>query len=163
MITIEVRGLPAPQGSKRHVGNGRMIESSKKVEPWREAVRAETQRAMRSSDVTPLAPLDGPIVAWVTFRLPRPASAPRRILVPAKYPDTEKLVRSTWDAITAGGGWADDARVVELHAYKVFATPEFPPGALIMFGAWQPADAVNPFASYAAALTAAGATMAGVA
>ena len=22
MITIEVRGLPAPQGSKRHVGNG---------------------------------------------------------------------------------------------------------------------------------------------
>ena len=38
MITFHVSGTPAPQGSKRHVGGGRMIESSKKVEPWREAV-----------------------------------------------------------------------------------------------------------------------------
>ena len=31
MIEIKVIGLPAPQGSKRHVGHGVMIESSKKV------------------------------------------------------------------------------------------------------------------------------------
>jgi crossover junction endodeoxyribonuclease RusA len=45
-VIIVVRGIPAPQGSKRHVGGGRMIESSRAVGPWREAVRAETQRVM---------------------------------------------------------------------------------------------------------------------
>ena len=37
MIEIKVIGLPAPQGSKRHVGHGVMIESSNNVKPWREA------------------------------------------------------------------------------------------------------------------------------
>ena len=35
-----VFGLPAPQGSKRHVGEGRMVESSKRVKPWRRQVAA---------------------------------------------------------------------------------------------------------------------------
>ena len=39
-IFIPVRGLPAPQGSKRHIGHGIMIENSKKVKPWRQDVRA---------------------------------------------------------------------------------------------------------------------------
>lgn len=38
MIEITVHGLPAPQGSKRHVGRGVMVESSKNVKPWRSAV-----------------------------------------------------------------------------------------------------------------------------
>jgi crossover junction endodeoxyribonuclease RusA len=43
---IRINGIPAPQGSKRHVGNGVMIESSKAVGPWREAVRNECQRVV---------------------------------------------------------------------------------------------------------------------
>ena len=39
-IFIPVRGVPAPQGSKRHIGNGILIENSKKVKPWRQDVRA---------------------------------------------------------------------------------------------------------------------------
>lgn len=31
---FSVLGLPAPQGSKTHVGEGRMVESSKRVKPW---------------------------------------------------------------------------------------------------------------------------------
>lgn len=31
--TIIVHGIPAPQGSKRHVGNGVLLESSKMVKP----------------------------------------------------------------------------------------------------------------------------------
>ena len=45
-ITFEVYGQPAPQGSKRHVGGGRMIESSKAVAPWREAVKWAAIEAM---------------------------------------------------------------------------------------------------------------------
>lgn len=33
-IGFHVIGLPAPQGSKKHVGHGVMVESSKKVKPW---------------------------------------------------------------------------------------------------------------------------------
>ena len=38
-IFIPVIGMPAPQGSKRHVGNGIMIENSKRVKPWRQDVK----------------------------------------------------------------------------------------------------------------------------
>ena len=38
-IFIPVIGIPAPQGSKRHVGNGIMIENSKRVKPWRQDVK----------------------------------------------------------------------------------------------------------------------------
>ena len=39
-LRINVLGTPAPQGSKRHVGRGIMVESSRLVGPWREAVKA---------------------------------------------------------------------------------------------------------------------------
>jgi Holliday junction resolvase RusA-like endonuclease len=136
VITIEVRGLPAPQGSKRHVGGGRMIEMSKAVGPWREAVRAETQRVVTE---TPIGqPLHPPVALEVTFRLPRPAShygtgrnagrlKPSAPDFPAGRPDLDKLLRAVLDGLTAGGAWADDAQVVNLAAWKVYG----PPGVLI--------------------------------
>jgi hypothetical protein len=52
LLRVDVYGLPAPQGSKRHVGGGRMIEASKKVGPWREAVvRASTLDALTTAEV----------------------------------------------------------------------------------------------------------------
>jgi crossover junction endodeoxyribonuclease RusA len=126
VITIEVRGLPAPQGSKRHVGNGVMVESSRAVGPWREAVRAETQRKVSK-------PLAGPVYVEITFGLPRPKghygtgknagklrdSAP---WFPQGRPDLDKLARSVLDGLTAGGAWADDAQVVCLTARKIYQT-----------------------------------------
>jgi len=95
-------GRPAPQGSKRHVGNGVMIESSKAVKPWREAVKA----------AAPSGPtLDGPIAVYMVFTMPRPKSALKRETIPYKTPDLSKLCRATEDAITEAGMWADDARV----------------------------------------------------
>lgn len=63
-----VLGLPAPQGSKRHVGEGRMVESSKRVKPWRRQVAA----AYRDHDFGDV--LDGPVSVTVDFYLPRPKS-----------------------------------------------------------------------------------------
>jgi crossover junction endodeoxyribonuclease RusA len=127
VITIEVRGLPAPQGSKRHVGHGIMVESSKAVGPWREAVRAETQRAMGHA-------LTGPVMVEITFGLPRPKghygtgknagtirdSAP---WYPSGRPDLDKLARAVLDGLTAGNAWADDSQVVCLIARKVYDSP----------------------------------------
>jgi Holliday junction resolvase RusA-like endonuclease len=136
VITIEVRGLPAPQGSKRHVGRGIMVESSRAVGPWREAVRAETQRAMNGS-----GPMAGPVAIEITFRVPRPkghygtgrnaskmrSSAP---VFPAGRPDLDKLTRAVLDGLTAGGAWRDDSQVVSLQAWKLYGQQ---PGCIIEF------------------------------
>lgn len=38
-IVFYAEGFPAPQGSKTHVGGGRLVESSRRVGPWRGTVR----------------------------------------------------------------------------------------------------------------------------
>lgn len=119
MIAFVVYGDPAPQGSKRHVGNGRMIESSKKVAPWRQDVVAAAREAMAGPDGW--AALDGPLGMEVTFTLRKPASAPKkRRTLPDRKPDLSKLIRSTEDALVTAGLITDDARIVFMEARKVF-------------------------------------------
>ena len=140
-ITIAVYGLPAPQGSKRHVGKGVMVESSKHVKPWREAVKSA---AIEARAPMYWVVLDEPVVVQMVFTMPKPASAPkRRRTWPARMPDLSKLVRSTEDALTDAGIWRDDARVVTCVATKVYPN-EHPyslasPGAVIHI--WRIEDA----------------------
>jgi Holliday junction resolvase RusA-like endonuclease len=122
-ITVTVLGAPAPQGSKRHVGGGVMIESSKKVKPWRQDVKASALQAM--ADIDDWQPLDGPLAASMTFAVRhKPSSKPSwwapgvrwsKTLMwrPGSMPDLSKLLRATEDALTDAGVWKDDARVVE--------------------------------------------------
>lgn len=113
--TITVWGIPGPQGSKRHVGNGVMVESSKKVKPWREAVKW----AVREAGSPKFA---GPVCVLVIFSLPKPKSAPkRRVTMPDRKPDVDKLLRSTLDALTEMQVFEDDARVVDLRGLKEYA------------------------------------------
>ena len=119
MIAFDVYGEPAPQGSKRHVGNGRMIESSAKVKPWRQDVVAAAREAMAGPNGW--AALDGPLCIEMTFTLRKPASAPKkRTTYPDRKPDLSKLVRSTEDALVTAGVIADDARIVCMEARKVY-------------------------------------------
>jgi Holliday junction resolvase RusA-like endonuclease len=115
--TIIVYGNPAPQGSKRFVGmkNGRgmMVESSKKVKPWREAV----VWAARENG----AKVNGPVWLNIYFTLPKPKSAPKkRETFPDKKPDVDKLLRSTSDALVTAGVIEDDARIIDCRIVKVF-------------------------------------------
>jgi Holliday junction resolvase RusA-like endonuclease len=118
-ITITAYGIPGPQGSKRHVGRGIMVESSAKVKPWREAVKAAALDARQVCDCpdpecTPYPPIDAPVRLRMVFTLAKPASAPkRRRTWPMRTPDLSKLARATEDALTEAGIWRDDARVVE--------------------------------------------------
>lgn len=119
-VRVVVYGQPAPQGSKRHVGGGRMIESSKAVKPWREAVKYAARLVIEREGIK--APLDGPLLARVVVTVPKPKSAPkRRRTWPDRKPDLSKLLRSTEDALTDAGLIADDARLVEFSRLaKVF-------------------------------------------
>ena len=116
-------GVPAAQGSKRHVGHGVMIESSKALPGWRDTV---TSAAFGAGPK-----LEGPVMVSLVFSLPRPKSARKADLVPWKKPDIEKLARGVYDSITTAGGWNDDAQVVEHgRLAKVYAGPDYDPEAL---------------------------------
>lgn len=135
---FDVLGVPAAQGSKRHVGGGRLVESSKKVKPWREAVKAAAVEALGDDPA-----IEGPAFVGITFRFARPAghygsgknAARLKDSAPA-YPtsralgDLDKLARSTLDALTDSQVIADDSQVALLIVTKQYATA-LKPGATI--------------------------------
>jgi crossover junction endodeoxyribonuclease RusA len=126
LLNITVHGIPAPQGSKKHVGNGVMVEMSKRLPSWREAVKTAAVEAKGDRE-----PMTGPVELYVNFHFPRPKShygtgrnaatlkqsAP---LFVAKAPDLSKLIRSIEDALTEAGVWRDDALVVMVRAEKYY-------------------------------------------
>lgn len=121
-----VPGDAAPQGSKRHVGRGRMVESSKAVGPWRERVALAAHQHGWT-----LAPAGVPVAVELVFVRPRPVSAPkRRTPAAVRKPDLDKLARAVLDALT-GIAWADDSQVVDLRASKRLAEIGEQPGVYI--------------------------------
>jgi Holliday junction resolvase RusA-like endonuclease len=121
VISFDVVGLPRPQGSKRHVGHGVMVEQSKGLPEWRRVVAdAARQHA-------PDVPLDGPLMLSCSFYFPMPAArrkADREVGTRWKdtAPDLSKLVRAVEDALKAGAVIRDDARICQLNAYKFEVT-----------------------------------------
>lgn len=120
-LWVVVYGSPAPQGSKKFVGiiggRGVMVESSKKVRPWRQDVKAAALAVRNGAP-----PLDSALSVSMVFTVPKPTSAPKkRRIYPMRKPDLSKLVRSTEDALVDAGLIADDARIIEYSRLaKVF-------------------------------------------
>ena len=130
-IFIPVRGLPAPQGSKRHIGHGIMIENSKKVKPWRQDVRAAAIDHYKGGIIGRAVEVE------IIFLFARPKShygtgknanklkqkAPEFVTSSATG-DIDKLCRSTLDGLSAKAGGTvikDDSLVVSLKAVKKYA------------------------------------------
>ena len=62
VLVFNVNGTPGAQGSKRHVGHGVMIESSKKVKPWRTDVKTAAEHATGNvAHFDPWTPHTGPV------------------------------------------------------------------------------------------------------
>lgn len=136
-LAFTVRGIPGAQGSKRHVGHGVMIESSKKVKPWRSDVKAAAEDAIRQWETDNSAtwePLAAPVKVYAHFTFARPRSHYRtgrnahllRVDAPEwvtsrSCGDLDKLCRSTFDALTAAGVLADDSLIASLAATKAYS------------------------------------------
>ncbi|WDO09904.1 RusA family crossover junction endodeoxyribonuclease [Streptomyces murinus] len=126
---ITVHGTPGPQGSKTRNRAGALYESSAKVKPWREAVKSAALDALAYDDSW--MPLNEPVRIDVTFTLQRPkhhygtgrnagllkSSAPEH---PTGKPDTDKLLRSTQDALKDAGVLRDDSVVTAVFAAKTY-------------------------------------------
>ena len=132
-FTVDVVGLPAPQGSKKGfvVGNRAVVVDVNKptLSTWREDVK-QAALAQRAAGAPTFQ--TGPLVVCLYFRLPRPKSAPKhRRVWPAKKPDLDKLIRATFDALKIAGVFRDDAQVCNLLATKDYPVAEQTPGCLI--------------------------------
>ena len=130
-LAFSVLGTARPQGSKRHVGGGRMVEMGKDLKPWRQQIAVEASQRMGSTQ-----PWTQPVKVTLVFFLIRPkshfgtgrnagtlkASAPR---FPSSSPDLDKLTRAVLDALT-GIAFRDDAQVQVLDCMKLYADDHYP-------------------------------------
>jgi crossover junction endodeoxyribonuclease RusA len=131
-VFFRVEGMePAPQGSKRHLGNGVMVENCKRVKPWRLLVADAAVRAGASM-------LRGPVAMSAVFLFARPMGHYRKdgSLKPsapehhAVKPDGSKLIRSTEDALSRLV-FEDDSRIVTGMWHKRYCVGQERPGAII--------------------------------
>lgn len=136
-VVFSVNGIAAPQGSKNAIPiknkagtivGTNMVESSKKVGPWRQRIAAAGEVAMYRFGAKPF---EGAVRVHLRFILPRPKSTPK-VTPPAikKNGDIDKLARAVLDALT-GPVLVDDCLVVELNCRKRIAEPGEEPRVVI--------------------------------
>jgi len=115
-----------------------MVESSKRVKPWRQSVAYAVQgRNVEGTTAAVRVDID------FKFRRPRAhlgqgknydrvkASAPA-FPVSRAVGDLDKLCRATFDGLVDGGIIADDSQIVELHTAKTYLGPhELTVGAIV--------------------------------
>lgn len=123
MIEYTIEGTPRPQGSKRHVGNGVMVESSKHVKEWRAFARMKAVEAIRG---LPRIEKPNGVSLVVRFYFDRPKKhftskglredAP---LVHVGKPDTDKLLRALFDSMTEVI-FEDDSQICRVAVSKLY-------------------------------------------
>ena len=130
-LEFRVRGLPAPQGSKTLTRYGALMESSKKVKPWRQDIIHAALEAYAGN------PFNEPVSVSIEFIFPRPKShygtGKNSETIKPKAPlfctsktngDIDKVCRSTFDALSVSSGGSvimDDSLVVSVKALKRYA------------------------------------------
>ena len=130
-LEFRVVGIPAPQGSKTLTRYGAMMESSKKVKPWRQDVIHAALEAYAGNA------FNEPVSVSIEFIFPRPKShygtGRNSETIKPKAPlfctsktngDIDKVCRSTFDALSVSSGGSvimDDSLVVSVKALKRYA------------------------------------------
>ena len=131
---ITIKGIEsAPQGSKKHVGRGIMVESCKRLKSWRKEV---SLRAKLIVDEIIEEPVEVEVVFW--FKRPLKHYLPNKMvrqsapvyITNKNKGDIDKHCRALLDSLTKSA-FADDSQVVSLHAVKKYCETESQTGATI--------------------------------
>ena len=112
-LVLTVYGRPAPKGSLRFLGKGRVVDANANVIPWREAIKAVALQQ-------PVRGLDGPLTVSVVVTVARPQRPRHRDPITRSSGDIDKHIRSVLDALQDAGVIVDDARVVTVAATKTY-------------------------------------------
>ena len=130
-ITLEVVGVPVPQGSMRPIISRSTGKAFVKQDEGLLRYRADIRAVALAADLTPLT---WAVTMNLSFILPRPAYhfypvntkrsepevKPSAPVFPFGPPDVDKLCRAVMDALT-GIVYLDDAQVISLHATKAYS------------------------------------------
>ena len=124
LIDFEIPGIPRPQGSKRHVGNGIMIESSKHVKNWRAVASLCAMEAMADTEMI-LKPNAVRVTVAYYFPRPKKHSTKKAIrdglpVYHTSTPDVDKLLRATLDSMTQIV-FEDDSQVLLGSCLKLYS------------------------------------------
>lgn len=128
-LAFTVPGIPVPQGSKRHVGNGRMIEANAGLRPWRaEVIAAAIAAADANKDWVSTGSRRATYALKVGFYFPRPKAhlrttgevKPGAPVDHGTRPDLDKLIRALFDALTQSGVIGDDSQITRLIGAKQY-------------------------------------------
>ena len=131
---ITIKGIEsAPQGSKKHVGRGIMVETCKRLKSWRKEV---SLRAKLIVDEIIEEPVEVEVVFW--FKRPLKHYLPNKMIRQSapvyitnkNKGDLDKHCRALLDSLTKSA-FADDSQVVSLHAVKKYCETESQTGATI--------------------------------
>lgn len=140
-MTLEftVIGVAIPKGSTRSFivqgANGPRAATTAdnpKTKGWQHLIAAAAAMALRRD---PVRFTSGPVYVAAVFYLPRPKAlltkqhAPRAI-PHTKKPDTDKLARSLFDALS-GVAWTDDAQVTDMVIRKRYCAAADVPRAVV--------------------------------
>jgi Holliday junction resolvase RusA-like endonuclease len=139
-LTIDVHGLPVPQGSlvPNPSGRGLRYANDASLKAWRQSIIAQVIEA-RPKGWDPTRPIS----ISTTFRFPRPVNhfsvsrAKRGHLVPAApehkttKPDTDKLIRAVGDSLEQSGLIIGDQQIISINAHKRFVVGDESPGLLL--------------------------------
>lgn len=138
-LRFRVYGDPRPQGSKKLLGHGAVVESGGlPLKAWRSDMRDATMTALAGGHR-----LAGPVEVQVVFLMRRPRShfstakghendlKAKAPLFHTQRPDVDKLQRALLDAMTSAGAYSDDSQVVHVSASKAWTDAGELPGALV--------------------------------
>ena len=122
LIKLWIPGQPKTAGSKRHVGNGILVDACKTSKQWQNLVAALAHEEWAGKPL-----LSEPLRVEMTFYRLRPKShlrangepKPNAPKHPITRPDVLKYARAAEDACT-GVLWADDSCTTDLICRKRF-------------------------------------------
>ena len=137
-LKFVIYGIARPQGSKRALGNGRMIEASPYIKAWRSDIAEAAHNALKQhGSWDPFLNYN----AWFVAVFPRPRShygtgKNSNVLKPSAptyptsraTPDCDKAARALLDGLTGQHLlWTDDSQVTSLSIAKRYAELNEPP------------------------------------
>mgnify|MGYP001602118616 FL=1 len=124
---VRIYGLPVAQGRPRafKLPSGQIrVYDPQKSRDWKRTVQGQALMCK------PERLLVGALVGEMDFYLPRPKSAPKRVVYPTTRPDLGNLVKAVEDAIQ-GVVYQDDSLIVSLRVAKHYATESTPPSVYV--------------------------------
>lgn len=118
-------GIPKPQARPKFARMGKFVRTYSPKTDWYGICYSEALLNRKQAYTEP-------IVLSLTFVLPRPKSAPKRVIWPAVRPDIDNYAKAVMDAFTQAGIWKDDGIICSLYASKVYQKDHPDTGCLVV-------------------------------